>query len=544
MVIMGPNRGTSYAIQEGEMSIGRQVGNGVVLASEKVSKRHCVLVVSNGQMLLKDVGSSNGTFVNGALTREKRLKPGDRISVGEYIFEIVQPSVKAQAPAAMPAISNNVIRLPTGKNHQSGSQPSNDPGTSSSAFAMATAPTDLKGRILHFFDHRVMPFFFGLNLKNEWRFVCAGLLCFFVIGNLFISVQPLMDANRASLVKEIGKRAAFMAHEIAERNSGVLAQHMETKTEIGPSETAEGVRLATLTALDNRILAPATRMNQYLTNGVEARFAVRAKEMFQKGRETGLVSELDDSTIVAIEPVKVLDPSVGKNIVIGMAIVSIDSSLSTPDVGAMGVVYSEAFILTGLFGALIFFILYRMTLKPFQMLNEDMDKVLKGEMGQVTHEFKFSELDDLWTIINSALQRAQRSSSGLGGLSGEGFGGSSEISIDEYVGPAMMLGSLSKYGLVLFDSSRRISYLNSVFEEISGIRADGAIGQEMNSVARDQALGAFTQDLIDRASVGGSGVSEDFDFSGISYKVSVAAFGSAGGSPRGYLLVMSKTEGG
>ena len=63
-------------------------------------------------------------------------------------------------------------------------------------------------------------------------------------------------------------------------------------------------------------------------------------------------------------------------------------------------------------------------------------------------------------------------------------------------------------------------------DELAQLRADGAIGQEFGSVARDQSLGAFTSDLFDRAPVGGDGLSEDYDFSGITYKVYAGAFGA------------------
>ena len=59
MVVAGPSRGTSFAISRGENWIGRQVGNVVVLPSARVSKRHCVLVVDNAGILVKDPGSAN-----------------------------------------------------------------------------------------------------------------------------------------------------------------------------------------------------------------------------------------------------------------------------------------------------------------------------------------------------------------------------------------------------------------------------------------------------------------------------------------------------
>src|SRR4051794_15834890 len=100
MVIAGPNRGSSYAAQKGEISIGRQAGNVIVLQSSKVSKKHCMITISDEGVTVQDLGSSNGTFVNGTLTKHRKIKPGDRISIGEFVFELMETENKSMiAPA-------------------------------------------------------------------------------------------------------------------------------------------------------------------------------------------------------------------------------------------------------------------------------------------------------------------------------------------------------------------------------------------------------------------------------------------------------------
>ena len=540
-----PARGSSFALQNHEVSIGRQAGNEIVLQSTNVSKRHCVLVVSNGEVLVKDQGSSNGTLVNGAMTKLKAIKPGDRVSVGEFVFELSQSIESLRTlPSNFRPGSGNVIPFP-GSSFPSG--PSGSPGqfsgtspgaTSSNTHFPNTAPTDLKGKALWLFENHVMPIFYNLNLKHEWKIIGMGVVGVFILANLFITVYPLTESGRESVVSEVGRRAHFMAKQLVELNSPALAAHTETKTEIGSIEREDGVRVALLTDLDNRIIAPQSRLNQYMTSGGEAAFAIRAAKLFRANRETGIVSEMDSSTIVAIEPIKVYNPQAGRNVVIGMAIVSLDTTLSTPSFGDLGVVYSETLILTGILGMFLFFILYRLTLKPFQVLNDDMDKVLKGETHQVTQEFKFEEGNQLWDVINSTLKRVPRSGAGQGN---DGLGGSTG-SVEEVLGPVKMLGSIAKFGLVICDEDRKILFLNPVFEEISGIRADNAVGQELSSVARDQAFGTFSNDLFDRAPAGSEGVSEDFEFSGISYRMHVAAIGAMGNKPRCFILAATKQE--
>jgi hypothetical protein len=85
--------------------------------------------------------------------------------------------------------------------------------------------------------------------------------------------------------------------------------------------------------------------------------------------------------------------------------------------------------------------------------------------------------------------------------------------------------------------------LNPYFEEISGIRADGALGRDISDVARDQSLGHFTSDILGRVPVGGEGNSEDYDFSGITYKMYAAAFGAPGGVAKCFVLLAVRAEG-
>src|SRR5262249_27499611 len=118
------------------------------------------------------------------------------------------------------------------------------PVAGASAVPTNQAPKDLKGKILHAIDHSVMPIFYSLNLKHEWRMICLAAMAAFAVGNLVVSVYPLLEQNRKDLVREIGRRATFMAKQIAERNSPAMAARAETKTEVGSIESAEGVRVA------------------------------------------------------------------------------------------------------------------------------------------------------------------------------------------------------------------------------------------------------------------------------------------------------------
>ena len=74
--------GTKSVPVRGPTTIGRADGNVLVLHDDMVSGRHAELVVSRDGALLRDLGSANGTFVNGQPVAEQLLAEGDRITVG------------------------------------------------------------------------------------------------------------------------------------------------------------------------------------------------------------------------------------------------------------------------------------------------------------------------------------------------------------------------------------------------------------------------------------------------------------------------------
>jgi pSer/pThr/pTyr-binding forkhead associated (FHA) protein len=65
---------------------------------KSVSKRHCVLVRTDGLVLLRDLGSTNGTRVNGTRVRRAALLPNDLIAFANFRFTLVFGGSPAPAP--------------------------------------------------------------------------------------------------------------------------------------------------------------------------------------------------------------------------------------------------------------------------------------------------------------------------------------------------------------------------------------------------------------------------------------------------------------
>ena len=77
----GPLTGESKLINHG-MTIGRAKDNLLVVVDKTVSGRHCKIDYTDNQYMLTDLGSTNGTIVNGNKINKCVLKQGDKISLG------------------------------------------------------------------------------------------------------------------------------------------------------------------------------------------------------------------------------------------------------------------------------------------------------------------------------------------------------------------------------------------------------------------------------------------------------------------------------
>jgi diguanylate cyclase (GGDEF)-like protein len=82
VVLAGVNAGEMFKIGAGKMVIGRGTHVEIRLTDDGVSREHCALVREGGRVVLRDLGSTNGTFCNGARVDRRELTDGDKIMVG------------------------------------------------------------------------------------------------------------------------------------------------------------------------------------------------------------------------------------------------------------------------------------------------------------------------------------------------------------------------------------------------------------------------------------------------------------------------------
>ncbi|MFN6164251.1 MAG: ATP-binding protein [Planctomycetota bacterium] len=91
VIIRGPGAGTKITLREGVQRMGRDSQCEIHFDDSETSRNHAEIQCGDGNAVIKDLGSSNGTFVNGEKVEARELKAGDFIQIGKRLL-VYQPS--------------------------------------------------------------------------------------------------------------------------------------------------------------------------------------------------------------------------------------------------------------------------------------------------------------------------------------------------------------------------------------------------------------------------------------------------------------------
>ena len=90
-VVQGPDQGRSFGLGA-QSVVGRDPTAAVNLTDDEVSRRHAIITLGEGKPTIEDLGSFNGTHLNGDEVKgETPIESGDQVRVGQSVLELRQP---------------------------------------------------------------------------------------------------------------------------------------------------------------------------------------------------------------------------------------------------------------------------------------------------------------------------------------------------------------------------------------------------------------------------------------------------------------------
>ncbi len=115
VVKSGEGIGTVYALEAAQISLGRDQNNDIVFSEIEVSRHHARLIRYEDTFLLEDLGSTNGTFVNGQrVSAPYALRPGDEIALGPNLVLVFEQVFDPGRPADAAAQIQQGLTPPAG----------------------------------------------------------------------------------------------------------------------------------------------------------------------------------------------------------------------------------------------------------------------------------------------------------------------------------------------------------------------------------------------------------------------------------------------
>ena len=105
LVLEGVDKGRVFRELNIPVTIGREEGNALRLNDERISRYHAKVQTEDGDVILTDLDSTNGTRVNGSAVQIRRLRPGDQVSIGRSMLLFgTMEEIAARRAAAIPVL--------------------------------------------------------------------------------------------------------------------------------------------------------------------------------------------------------------------------------------------------------------------------------------------------------------------------------------------------------------------------------------------------------------------------------------------------------
>lgn len=474
VVVGGKLRGKEYVLSDGENVIGRGADNDVVVAVEGISKKHLKVTVNGETAFAEDLGSSNGTLINGKIIKRMTIKDGDKIALPNLIFQVVYVLEKKVI------VKKKVLKA----------------GDSDDAYdelnQTEPMPDSLMAKPIWIFKHKIMPIVYSFNEQYEWSALVGILLFFFIAINIGLTIVPVMRDSRKLLLREVALRAKQYAAEVDRLNNVYLRDKNLDQVYTGFLEgaDAEGVESYKLFDLEGRVFRPVGELNTI----VNETFSVNALRYFKVEKNQDQEVIIRDGNIVKVaRAIKAHDKNLGRDVVVAIIALNFAPTTLATEAANNSKAYLESLVTSGMVAIIFFAMLYYMTVRPLEEMKHQIERVLRGRQKELESKTLFRELHPLRNTINSVLSRIKElQNTESGEVQSMEEDGPYIRSLEEFMagaqGPVMIL-----------NSEKIIQRINPEAEDLVGIRENASAGQSILDTARDQGFAATLIDLCDQS---------------------------------------------
>ena len=291
--LSGPKAGQEIFLQKGFFVLGREPECEISIPSTGISKKHAQINVKDSQLVIEDLNSSNGTFIEGKQIKKEVLKHGDRVVLSDVIVEVNKKTALVQEPAFSPMLS--VSSLPADSSQ--GESAENVIDKKNSLFK------NISKFVKFYLNDVILPGVYQLAKWIEFKVLIAGFVLAFLILVTAFSSFPLISILKSSVEQESLNNVENIALTLARANRKSLQKGLSSAMNVDYALRRPGVEKAfIISAIDGRVLAPAEIAHTYPRSS----FIHRARKSEEK-----TVEKINASSVAAVVPISFYNPETG-----------------------------------------------------------------------------------------------------------------------------------------------------------------------------------------------------------------------------------------
>ncbi len=423
-ILSGAQAGQVYPLKMGKNAIGRAPQCEIKIQANGVSKEHAQIFLTDDKIILSDLNSRNGTFVNGVKIQNQRVNIGDKIALKDILFDILKlPDVALlsqhqKASRANVSLGSSLGTNPASQqnwdsnlapqmpNHPDPYMSANEFSRAGAQFDPAEAPEkqdqgnffqNLKNLLDNYFESVAMPGIYSFAQSLEFRWVIGVFIGIFIFMVTSLSTIPMTTTISHTIEAESMRRAVTIARGLAQLNRQAVIDNLEVSVSTRTAEIEDGVSVAAIiSGKDGHVIAPVNLRQQDAENPF-------FREARREGKE--LHRSLGHNLVGASTPIISYDAQRGEQTPVAYAIVIYDLSAVGIRTEQTFSLFVETFAISLFFGFMLFFVMMKVIEHPLVHLNDQLDEALRDGRDDIHTDYHHPILSTLVSNIGSTLTR-------------------------------------------------------------------------------------------------------------------------------------------